>query len=360
MKALLVLEDGTFFEGRSFGSREERTGEVVFNTSMTGYQEILTDPSYRGQIVTMTYPHIGNYGLNETDIESRKPWVEAFIAKEFSRVFSNVRGTSTIEDYLIKNNISGIEGVDTRAITRHIRTKGAMKGGIFVGEELNIKTLIKRVKLSPDLVGRDLVKEVTCQEPYHWNDAGKYKVICYDFGIKYNQLRDLANLGCSLKIVPAQTQASEILSENPDGVFLSNGPGDPEAVTYAAENIKKLIGKVPVFGICLGHQLLGLALGGKTYKLKFGHHGANQPVKDLTTGKIEITTQNHGFAVDMNSLDKNKVEVTHINLNDQTVEGIKHKTLPVFSVQYHPEAGPGPHDSKYLFGRFVEMMERGK
>lgn len=366
MKALLVLEDGTVFEGRSFGSREERTGEVVFNTSMTGYQEILTDPSYRGQIVTMTYPHIGNYGLNETDIESGKPWVEAFVVKEFSRTFSNIKGTGTIEDYLIKNNIPGIEGIDTRAVTRHIRTKGAMKGGIFVGDDLDIsrgtarRALTKKVRSSPNLVGQDLVKEITCQEPYYWNDAGKYKVICYDFGIKYNQLRDLANLGCSLKIVPAQTQASEILLENPDGVFFSNGPGDPEAVTYAIENIKKLVGKVPVFGICLGHQLLGLALGGKTYKLKFGHHGANQPVKDLTTGKIEITTQNHGFAVDINSLDKNKVEVTHINLNDQTIEGIRHKTLPVFSVQYHPEAGPGPHDSKYLFGRFIDLIKKSR
>ena len=293
MKALLILEDGTVFEGRSFGSREEKMGEVVFNTSMTGYQEILTDPSYRGQIVTMTYPHIGNYGLNETDIESRKPWVEAFVVKEFSRIFSNVRGTSNIEDYLIKNNIVGIEGVDTRAITRHIRTKGAMRGGIFfedVGARCNVPLLIKKVKSSPDIVGRDLVKEVTCSEPYYWNKEGKYKVICYDFGIKYNQLRDLADLGCSLKIVPAQTKASDILSEDPDGVFLSNGPGDPEAVTYATKNIKNLIDKTPVIGICLGHQLLGTALGGKTYQLKFGHHGANQPVKDLTSAKIEITT----------------------------------------------------------------------
>lgn len=352
VNALLVLEDGTVFEGKSFGEREERTGEIVFNTSMMGYQEILTDPSYKGQIVAMTYPHIGNYGLNEIDVESGKPWLSAFVAKEFCRNFSNFRGTISIEDYLIKNKITGIEGIDTRAVTRHIRIKGAMKAGIFVGGARN---LIQKVRSSPNLVGRDLVKEVTCEKPYYWDNDGKYKIICYDFGIKYNQLRDLTNLGCSLKVVPAQTTASDVLSENPDGVFLSNGPGDPEAVTYAIDNIKKLIGKVPVFGICLGHQLLGLALGCKTYKLKFGHHGANQPVKDLTTGRVEITTQNHGFAIDMNSLNKNEVEITHVNLNDNTVEGIRHKRLPVFSVQYHPEASPGPHDSKYLFGRFVDL-----
>ncbi|MEW6088360.1 MAG: glutamine-hydrolyzing carbamoyl-phosphate synthase small subunit [bacterium] len=375
MKAVLVLEDGKIFEGKSLGSVEEKTGEVVFNTSMTGYQEILTDPSYRGQIVAMTYPHIGNYGLNETDVESGKPWVEGFVAKEFSRVFSNFRGCETIEEYLAKNKIAGIDGVDTRALTKHIRIKGAMKGGIFTEGLHDVKELIKKVKRSPDLIGRDLVREVTCKESYFWNDdktrescppgrmprqgiPGKYRVICYDFGIKYNQLRYLKESGCVLKIVPAQMSADDLLKENPDGIFLSNGPGDPEAVGYAVENIKKLAGKIPIFGICLGHQLICLALGAKTYKLKFGHHGANQPVKNLLTGKIEITVQNHGFAVDENSLDKNKVMLTHVNLNDNTVEGIQHKYLPVFSVQYHPEAGPGPHDSVYLFRRFVDLIKK--
>ncbi|MCX5687789.1 MAG: glutamine-hydrolyzing carbamoyl-phosphate synthase small subunit [Candidatus Omnitrophica bacterium] len=373
MKAFIALEDGTIFEGISFGASGERLGEVVFNTSMSGYQEIMTDPSYKGQIVTMTYPLIGNYGINKEDIESSGPKVEGFVIKERSKIASNWRSEKSLDQYLKENHIIGIEGVDTRSLTLHIRTKGAMKG-IISTIDLNPKSLIKKAKDSPGLIGRDLVKEVTCKKSYSAEkiletknlvpqgfvagkgQATRKKVIAMDFGIKYNILRCLIDSGCDVTVVPANTTASEILAKNPDGIFLSNGPGDPAAITHAIEEIKKLLGKKPIFGICLGHQLLGIALGGKTFKLKFGHRGANHPVKDLKTGKIEITSQNHGFCVDINSLNKDDIELTHINLNDNTLEGMAHKKLPIFSVQYHPEASPGPHDSRYLFKRFTDMM----
>lgn len=365
MKAIIALEDGTIFEGASFGASGERAGEIVFNTSMTGYQEIMTDPSYKGQIVTMTYPLIGNYGINKEDVESSSPKIEGFIIKERSKITSSWRSETDLDQYLKKNNIIGIEGVDTRSLTLHIRTKGAMKGVIST-IDLNPKSLIKKAKDSPGLIGRDLVKEVTCKKSYKAETVigkgrpgpGRKKVVAMDFGIKYNILRCLAESGCDVTVVPADTKAKDILEQNPDGIFLSNGPGDPAAITYAIEEIKKLLGKKPIFGICLGHQLLGLAFGGKTFKLKFGHRGANHPVKDMTTGKIEITCQNHGFCVDINSLNKDDIELTHINLNDNTLEGMAHKKLPVFSVQYHPEASPGPHDSRYLFKRFMDSMDK--
>ena len=387
-KAILVLADGTIFEGSSFGAEGEAIGEVVFNTSMSGYQEVLTDPSYKGQIVAMTYTQIGNYGIDEEDIESNKLWLSGFIVKENCNYPSNWRSVGTLDEYLKRNNIVSIEGIDTRVLTKHLRDNGAMNG-IISSVDLNPASLIKKAQKFPSMTGLDLAKEVTCKEPYKWNQGlwdiesgyapdrniqgqrshinppippfskggkGGFKVIAYDFGIKLNILRNLINVGCDVSIVPASTPAEDVLRMNPDGVFLSNGPGDPDAVTYAIENVRKLIGKKPIFGICLGHQILGLALGGKTYKLKFGHHGGNQPVMDLTTKKVEITCQNHGFAVDMGSL-KGIAELTHINLNDQTVEGLAHTKLPLFSVQYHPEASPGPHDSSYLFQRFVDMME---
>ncbi|MDP6685726.1 MAG: glutamine-hydrolyzing carbamoyl-phosphate synthase small subunit [Candidatus Omnitrophota bacterium] len=362
MKALIALEDGTIFQGESFGATGERAGEIVFNTSMTGYQEILTDPSYKGQIVTMTYPLIGNYGVNEEDVESSGPKAEGFIVKERSKITSNWRSKKSLDEYLKEYNVIGVEGVDTRALTLHIRTKGAMKG-IISTEDLDQKSLIQKAKASPGLLGRDLVKEVTCKKPYSAEDIFKsteqanFKVVAMDFGIKYNILRCLIEAGCDVTVVPASASQDEILSYNPDGIFLSNGPGDPSAITYAIDEIKKLLEKKPIFGICLGHQLLGLALGGKTFKLKFGHRGGNQPVKDLKTGKIDITSQNHGFCVDIDSLSANKIEHTHINLNDNTLEGLRHKNLPIFSVQYHPESSPGPHDARYLFKEFVTMME---
>lgn len=367
MKALIALEDGLIFEGSSFGASGERSGEVVFNTSMTGYLEILTDPSYKGQIVTMTYPLIGNYGINVEDFESREPFVEGFIVKENSRIFSNWRAEKSLSEFLKEYGILGIEGVDTRALTRHIRLQGAMKAVIST-EDLDKKRLVKKAKKSLGLIGRDLVKDVSCDQTYAWNksefygqrttDNGqRFLVVVLDCGVKRNILRMLDRFGCKVEVVPAKTKAGEILKLKPDGVLLSNGPGDPEGAPYVAAEVKKLIGKLPIFGICLGHQMLGIALGGKTYKLKFGHHGGNQPVKDLKTGKVAITVQNHGFCVDIDSLDKNKVETTHINLNDNTLEGMRHKELPVFSVQYHPEASPGPHDAGYLFKDFVEMMK---
>jgi len=355
MRAILALEDGTIFEGKSFGASGERTGEVVFNTSMAGYQEILTDPSYKGQIVTMTYPLIGNYGVNLEDVESRKPFVEGFVVKECSRIASNWRSQKSLDEYLKEYNILGIENIDTRALTRHIRLQGAMKAAIS-DEELDGKRLVEKARESPGLVGRDLVREVTSNRIQHWNEEGKYKVVVIDCGVKFNILRKLAENDCRVTIVPYYTDTNKILAEKPDGIVLSNGPGDPAGVSYVVETVKGLIGELPIFGICLGHQILGLAFGGKTYKLKFGHHGANHPVKDLKTGKISITVQNHGFCVDIESLNKEDIEITHINLNDNTLEGMKHRRLPLFSVQFHPEASPGPHDTEYLFKEFVDLM----
>lgn len=379
-RAILALEDGTVFHGYGFGATGETSGEVVFNTSMTGYQEILTDPSYAGQIVTMTYPLIGNYGVNKQDYESRKPFVEGFIVREASALYSNWRAKGSLQEFLAENGIVGIEGVDTRALTRHIRSAGAMRGMISVSDA-SAGDVIERAKNVPSIVGADLVRDVTVEKPYSWTGIteGKYKVVAFDFGIKMNIIRQLAHAGCDIRVVPAGTSTEDVLSMNPDGIFLSNGPGDPSAVTYAIETIRELIGKKPIFGICLGHQLLSLAIGGKTYKLKFGHRGGNQPVKNLLNGRVEITSQNHGFAVDPESLsieekpwqvgqtipkggwagqsDFGAVEITHINLNDGTVEGLRCLDVPAFSVQYHPEAAPGPHDAAYLFEQFIGMME---
>jgi len=369
VKAVLLLEDGTFFEGKAFGAKAEKCGEVVFNTSMAGYQEILTDPSYHEQIVTMTYPLIGNYGTNPEDWESRKSFVSGFVVKENCPYPSNWRSGATLDEYLAKNGIVGIEGIDTRKLVRHIRTKGAMRG-ILSAVETDPKKLADKLQQYPGLVGRDIVKAVTSDKPYAWKEGvvdvlnpglkppqAKYKVVAIDCGMKQNILRLLVSHGCDVTAVPAQTTAKDILARKPDGVFLSNGPGDPAAVTYAIETVRSLLGKVPIFGICLGHQILGLALGGTTYKLKFGHRGANHPVQNLRTGKIEITSQNHGFCVDLDSLVGKDVELTHMNLNDHTLEGLCCEKLKAFAVQYHPAASPGPHDSNYLFNDFIEMME---
>jgi len=359
---MIALEDGFILEARSFAAPGERTGEIVFNTSMTGYQEILTDPSYKGQIITMTYPLIGNYGTNASDFESLKPHAEGLIVKEASGIPSNWRSEKSLRQFLLDHDMMGIEGVDTRALVRHIRCEGAMKGVIST-EDLDPASLVEKAKASPGLVGRDMVKHVTCAERYVWKENGgesappRFHVVVFDYGVKHNILRMLVRVGCRVTVVPASTKAEDVLDLRPDGVLLSNGPGDPAAVTYAVAEIRKLLGKLPVFGICLGHQLIGLALGGRTYKLKFGHRGGNQPVKDLATGRVDITSQNHGFCVDMDSLKEADVEITHVNLNDQTLEGMRHKRMPVFSVQYHPEASPGPHDSGYLFEQFVRRME---
>jgi carbamoyl-phosphate synthase small subunit len=357
LKAVLALEDGRIFKGTSFGARGECAGEVVFNTSMTGYQEILTDPSYKGQIVTMTYPLIGNYGINEGDFESPKPQVEGFIVRECCRYPSNWRSQKSLAEFLSENGVVGIEGVDTRALTRHIREAGAMKA-VLSTEDLDEESLIAKAKASPGLVGRDLVKEVTCVETHRVRPEGevKYKVVSFDFGIKKNILNNLTERGCEVIVLPATATAEDALAHEPDGVFLSNGPGDPRGVPHVIEAIRTLLEEKPTFGICLGHQLLGLALGAEIRKLKFGHHGGNQPIKDLATGKIEIAAENHGFAIIPESMPPD-VEVTHINLNDQTIEGMRHKKLPAFSIQYHPEASPGPHDASYLFDRFIEAMD---
>ena len=369
-KAILVLKDGTHFEGYSFGYEGDAQGEVVFNTSIVGYQEILTDPSYKGQIVTMTYPMIGNYGVNLEDVESKKPQVEGFIVKEYSNTYSNFRASESLGDYLKRNKIPGLEGIDTRALVRYIRNQGAMPGVLSI-QDLDLKRVKKKAKALQVMEGQDLVKEVSSSKSYAWKEGlwaldpkrvrkKKYssvkKVIAYDFGIKENILRNLVDVGCQVTVVPAGTPASEVLDQNPDGVFLSNGPGDPAAVGYAIQNAKDLIGKVPIFGICLGHQILGLALGAKTYKMKFGHRGGNQPVKNLENGRVEITAQNHGFAIDPDSL-KKVGELTHINLNDKTVAGFKNREKGILAVQYHPEASPGPHDSLYLFEEFRQMMD---
>lgn len=357
MEAMLALEDGRVFRGISFGASVERCGEVVFNTSMSGYQEILTDPSYKGQIVMMTYPLIGNYGVNDEDVESRKPHLEGFVVKEYSKIASNWRSTKPLSDYLKENDIPGIEGIDTRALTLHIRERGAMKA-VLSTVDLDENSLIKKAKESPGLMGIDLVKEVASQKRYDWNTKGSYRVVVLDCGVKFNSLRELAKNNCSVTVVPAKTTSQEILDMNANGILLSNGPGDPAALSYVVETVRELIGHIPIFGICLGHQMIGQAFGGKTYKLKFGHHGGNHPVKDLKTGKVAITVQNHGFCVDVDTLDKNQIEITHMNLNDHTLEGMRHKKLPIFSVQFHPEASPGPHDAEYLFVKFVEMLEK--
>ncbi len=411
--AWLVLEDGAAFPGRAVGAEGEAFGEVVFNTSMTGYQEILTDPSYKGQMVCMTYPHIGNYGVNEEDVESRRPWVEGFIMRELSPIASSFRAQEPLEAYLKRHHVLAIDGIDTRALTLILREQGSMKGGISTTEH-DPQQLLNRVRASAGILGRDLIKEVTCLEPYGWPidpatgpqpwpggplggaaagagrdvrptrgveagatgapvglDTGSggaarrsrsngrhVAVVVIDYGVKYTILRRLAALGCRVEVVPAAMPASELLAREPDGVVLSNGPGDPAALPYAVETIRGLMGRVPILGICLGHQLLGIAYGGRTIKLKFGHHGANHPVQECATGKVAITAQNHNFAVQVDAIPDHQAVVTHINLNDQTVEGMRHATLPIVSLQYHPEASPGPHDAQPLFSQFLQAMKR--
>jgi len=381
-RALLALESGETFEGVAFGTEAETSGEVVFNTSMAGYQEILTDPSYDGQIVTMTSTHIGNYGVTEEDAESRKPFAAGMIVREASRVFSNWRAQESLHTYFQRYNLMGLADIDTRALTKHLRETGALRG-VISAKDLNRDSLIKKAKALPSMAGMDLATRVSCDKPYQWlEEEGRwtrrpfekaparasteqYRVVVMDFGVKYNSLRSLARRGCQVLVVPSKTSAEAILALQPDGILVSNGPGDPSAVDYAVASLRQLTAELTkrpkekrfaMMGICLGHQLLGLSFGAQTYKLKFGHRGGNHPVKDLTTGKIEITSQNHGFAVDPKTLPAADVEMTHVNLNDNTCSGLRHKQLPIFAVQYHPEASPGPHDSQYLFDRFVQQM----
>jgi carbamoyl-phosphate synthase small subunit len=357
--ALLALEDGRTFRGRSWAAEGESAGEMVFNTSMTGYQEVLTDPSYAGQIVCMTYQLIGNYGVNSEDEESDRPWVEGFVVREASRMASNWRAQETLDAYLKRWNIVAIDGIDTRALVRHIRDKGAMRACIST-TDLNEESMVEKARQSPSMENRELASVVTTRQPYEVAPAGgeRFHVVCYDFGVKRNSLRELSRLGCRITVVPASTTAAEVVAMNPDGVFLSNGPGDPASMNREVEQIQELVkSTVPTFGICFGHQLLGRAFGGRTFKLVFGHRGGNQPVKDLQQGGVEITSHNHGFAVLADSLPAD-MEITHVNLNDRCVEGMRHKTLPIISVQYHPEAAPGPHDAEHHFRRFIELMER--
>jgi carbamoyl-phosphate synthase small subunit len=390
MQAILALEDGRVFRGKGYGALVERTGEVVFNTSITGYQEIFTDPSYAGQIVVLTNPQIGNYGTNPDDDESGKPYIEGLIVREFSPYASNYRSQQVTDEYLERYKVPVLSDIDTRALVRHLRDRGVMRGVIST-LETNVEKLVATAKATPTIDGVDLAREVCTRVPYQWTkgeveeriittphatasqltvmtavaieaaerDAPeRKKVIAFDYGIKHNILRRLVNSGCDVTVVPAQTSAEDVLALRPNGVFLSNGPGDPDAVVYAQKTIRDMAGRVPIFGICLGHQLIGLALEGKTYKLKFGHHGGNHPVKQLKTGKIEITAHNHNYAVDPDSLKQSEVELTHVDLNDNTLEGLRHRSYPLFSVQYHPEASPGPHDSHYLFDDFVTMMDK--
>jgi carbamoyl-phosphate synthase small subunit len=372
--AVLALEDGTVFEGQSFGAPVERSGEVVFNTAITGYQEIFTDPSYSGQIVVLTYPQIGNYGANDADNEAVRPFIEGLVVREFSALSSNWRSEETAQHFLAASGVPVITGIDTRALVRHLRSRGVMRG-VLSAVSTDVKELVERAKQSPSMAGLDLATRVSTKQRYEWNspveacspselvgvpkavgEGAPLHVVAYDFGMKRNILRRLVQAGCRLTVVPAGTSAEDVLSLKPSGVFLSNGPGDPEPLTHQAAQVGKLVGRVPIFGICLGHQILGLALGGRTYKLKFGHRGANHPVLNKVTGKVEITSHNHGFAVDPDSLNLNEIEITHTNLNDETLEGFRHRNHPVFCVQYHPEAAPGPHDSQYLFDDFVELM----
>ncbi len=373
--AILALEDGTVFRGRSFGARTERYGEVVFNTSITGYQEIFTDPSYAGQIVVLTNPQIGNYGSNDYDNEASKPFIEGLVVREFSPVASNWRSGEAADQFLTQNNIPVISGIDTRSLVRHLRTRGVMRGVLSAVPEATDEQLIKKAREVPSMTGLDLATRVSTDKSYKWYEgvepvskserltpAGEplHHVVAYDFGIKRNILRKLVQSGTRVTVVPALTPAEDVINLKPDGIFLSNGPGDPEPLEFQQAQIRKLIGKAPIFGICLGHQILARSLGGKTYKLKFGHRGANHPVLNTVTNKVEITSHNHGFAVDADSLRDSEVELTHVNLNDETLEGFRHKSHPVFCVQYHPEAAPGPHDSYYLFDEFVKLMKEFK
>lgn len=372
--AILALEDGSVFEGRSFGAPTERSGEVVFNTALTGYQEVFTDPSYSGQIVILTNPQIGNYGTSTDDNESKGPYIEGLVVREFSPMASNWRSDSSADSFLANSGVPIVSDLDTRALVRHLRTRGVMRG-VLSAVESDAQKLVEKARSIPSMEGLDLASRVSTPESYEWTKTveqcspsdlvgraaeQRYHVVAYDYGIKHNILRRLVHAGCRVTVVPSLTSAEDVLALNPDGIFLSNGPGDPEPLVPQVSNIRKLIGKKPIFGICLGNQLLGLAMGGKTYKLKFGHRGANHPVRNELTKRVEITSHNHGFAVDPDSLNLNEVEITHVNLNDQTLEGFRHRSHPVFCVQYHPEAAPGPHDSHYLFDDFTKLMREAK